>query len=351
MPISPRVCQCDVIQMIDPVETTHKYTYDAQGRELSDTALPSGGSAVNFSVNELTFNYNVQGLPYQQTSLNGSTVVNQVQDEYNGLGQLVQQYQAVSGAVNTSSTPSVQYQYGSAYDGSVPAGITYPNGRQDNYVYYGGLDANIGRLMRIQDLSSGTAATVVTYSYQGLNTVVGETLPQPASANLVMSETLDSFGRVSEWQWKLAGHAGAMQATEYSYNNFGEVTVQNDLTLPQMSTVTTYDPLGRVIASSQGTLNQAGTGLANPGAAEYQYTYNGLNALTGIVNNAKDSPALTYDGAGDLSGSSDADGDSHGAGHEPARRDDRGGVRRLGPAGAGDGGGGRLCARVRHLRV
>ena len=168
------------------------------------------------------------------------------------------------------------------------------------------MDANIGRLSAIQDLSSGTAATVVTYSYQGLNTVVGETLPQPASANLVMSETLDSFGRVSEWQWNLAGHAGAMQATEYSYNNFGEVTVQNDLTLGQLSTVTTYDPLGRAVTFNRGQLNPLGTALADPttGADLISYTYDGTNDLVGIVAASKVDPelaSLSVDQTGDLS--------------------------------------------------
>ena len=65
------------------------------------------------------YTFNSQGLPYQQTSYAdtaGTIIVNQTQDEYNGLGQLSGQYQSVSGAVNTSTTPQVQYVY--ATDGS-----------------------------------------------------------------------------------------------------------------------------------------------------------------------------------------------------------------------------------------
>ena len=40
-----------------------------------------------------------------------AAVVNQVEDVYNGLGQLTTEYQATSGAVNTSTTPKVQYAY------------------------------------------------------------------------------------------------------------------------------------------------------------------------------------------------------------------------------------------------
>lgn len=37
------------------------------------------------------------------------SIVNQVQRDFNGLGQLITEYQAHGGAVNTGSTPKVQY--------------------------------------------------------------------------------------------------------------------------------------------------------------------------------------------------------------------------------------------------
>jgi hypothetical protein len=57
--------------------------------------------------------YDTGDRPYLYTSYNavsGGSVVNQVEDVYNGLGQLITEYQAASGAVNTSSTPSVHQQ-------------------------------------------------------------------------------------------------------------------------------------------------------------------------------------------------------------------------------------------------
>jgi hypothetical protein len=54
--------------------------------------------------------YDALGNPYLTTSYNaatGGSIVNQVQDVFNGLDQLVQEYQSHSGAVNTSTTPSV----------------------------------------------------------------------------------------------------------------------------------------------------------------------------------------------------------------------------------------------------
>jgi hypothetical protein len=54
------------------------------------------------------------GRPYLFTSYNassGGSIINQVQDAFNGLGQLTEEWQAHSGAVNTNSTPNVQYSY------------------------------------------------------------------------------------------------------------------------------------------------------------------------------------------------------------------------------------------------
>ena len=59
----------------------------------------------------------------------GKQIVNQVEDLYNGLGQLAFQYQSVSGAVDVSATPVVQYIYSSPSNGSRLTSMVYPNGR------------------------------------------------------------------------------------------------------------------------------------------------------------------------------------------------------------------------------
>src|SRR6202022_300754 len=100
------------------------------------------------------------------TSYNAASgsVVNQVQDVYNGLGQLITEYQSHSGAVNTSTTPRVQYAYSEMAGGanhSRPVSMTYPNGRDLNYNYASGVDDRISRLTSISDSS----ATLEAYSY------------------------------------------------------------------------------------------------------------------------------------------------------------------------------------------
>ena len=78
--------------------------------------------------------YTDLGQVYQVTSVSATAhVVNQVEDAYDGWGNLTQEWQAVSGSVNTSSTPSVQYNYadGANSNGVAQyvrlASVVYPN--------------------------------------------------------------------------------------------------------------------------------------------------------------------------------------------------------------------------------
>lgn len=62
----------------------------------------------------------------------GGNIVNQVQRTFNGLGQLKIEYQSHSGAVNTGTTPKVQYTWSEMPSGanhSRLVSITYPNGK------------------------------------------------------------------------------------------------------------------------------------------------------------------------------------------------------------------------------
>jgi hypothetical protein len=76
---------------------------------------------VDGSVRRIDTAYNNQGLAYLLTSYAdtaGTQIVNQVENIYNGLGQLAFQYQALTGALDVATTPVVQYTYSSPSDGS-----------------------------------------------------------------------------------------------------------------------------------------------------------------------------------------------------------------------------------------
>src|SRR5205814_1511584 len=89
---SPSVSAADT----DRNGNVHTLSYDILGRLKLD-AVTTLGSGVDGAVRALGYNFTALGLPYQQTSYSNSsatTVVNQVQDAYNGFGQLVTEYQA-----------------------------------------------------------------------------------------------------------------------------------------------------------------------------------------------------------------------------------------------------------------
>jgi len=83
--------------------SVHTYSYDVLGRVTAD-AVTTLGSEVDGSVRRLETTYDGQGNASLLTSYDAASagnVVNQVQRAYNGLGQLVTEYQSHSGAVNT----------------------------------------------------------------------------------------------------------------------------------------------------------------------------------------------------------------------------------------------------------
>lgn len=74
--------------------------------------------------------YEARGLVEKITSYSdvaGVTPVNEVQNAYNSFGQLTLQYQEHAGAVNTSTTPKVQYAYADGAANTIrPTSMTYP---------------------------------------------------------------------------------------------------------------------------------------------------------------------------------------------------------------------------------
>ena len=95
----------DTLTSTDPNGTTHTYTYDVLDQQTADT-VTIFGSGVDESVTEIATAYDTLGDPYLITSYNGDTVVNQVENVYNGLDQLSHEFQCVNGSVNVDSTPS-----------------------------------------------------------------------------------------------------------------------------------------------------------------------------------------------------------------------------------------------------
>jgi len=125
------------------------------------------------SLRRITTGYSPLNTPSLFTSYDaasGGNVVNQVKDEFNGLGQVTKEWQEHRGAV-TGSSANVQYAYSEMAGGanhSRLTSMTYASGYVLNYNYGTGLDSTISRLTSLSD--SGN--TLESYSYLGLATIV-----------------------------------------------------------------------------------------------------------------------------------------------------------------------------------
>ena len=98
--------QGQVIETIDQAGTAHQHEYDKLGRPIHDR-VSSLGTNVDGAVRRISKTYEVRGMLEKVTSYDATSgnVVNEAQFAYNDFGQLVTDYQAHSGAVNTSTSP------------------------------------------------------------------------------------------------------------------------------------------------------------------------------------------------------------------------------------------------------
>jgi RHS repeat-associated protein len=181
------------------------------------------------------------------------------------------EYQSVSGAVNTSTTPEVQYGYSDPSTGSRQTSMTYPNGRVIDYDYNTGIDNAIGRVSAIADAAGSDAGTLQSYTYQGLSTIVGET----DGNGVTETTTLDGFGRTAELAY-VNSSGTTTDDFQYGYDRDGNVLYQNNLLNGNFSQLyhanststgddnTAYDPLNRLAGFEQGTLSASGNNGTTP---------------------------------------------------------------------------------------
>jgi RHS repeat-associated protein len=261
--------------------TTHSLTYDVLGRVTAD-AVTALGSGVDGSVRRIETAYDAEGNPYLFTSYDAASagnIVNQVQDVFNGLGQLTVQYQSHSGAVDTVNTPKVQYAYTEMAGGannSRLVSMTYPSQglypppywapRTINYNYSSGLNDSISRLSSISD-SSGT---LESYDYIGLNTVVRRAHPLSGVDLTYIKQTgetngdagdqytgLDRFGRVVDQRWIKTSTGTATDRFQYTYDRDGSRLTRTNALNSNFSETYSYDNLNQLTGFTRGTHSQS----------------------------------------------------------------------------------------------
>jgi RHS repeat-associated protein len=202
-----------------------------------------------------------------------------VQDSFNGLGQLTNEYQSHSGAVNTSTTPQVQYAYtllSGGQNNSRLASLTYPNGRVLNYNYASGVDSAVSRLTSISDNSG----TLESYTYLGAGTVVKRAHPlvgmdltyikQSGESNGDAGDQytgLDRFGRVVDQRWLLTASGNAVERLQYGYDRDNNPLYRSNLVNHNYDELyhasgagNGYDNLNQLSAFLRGVLSSSSPG-------------------------------------------------------------------------------------------
>jgi hypothetical protein len=97
---------------------------------------PSTGNVGNSLTDNMVRGMRKKITSYDNATVGSGSVINEIQFAYNDFGQITHDYQANGGAVNTSTTPKVQYGYASGSANTIrPTAITYPNGRIITYDY------------------------------------------------------------------------------------------------------------------------------------------------------------------------------------------------------------------------
>jgi len=255
--------------------TVRTIDFDKLGRQTEDR-VTTLGSGVDGAVRRIATIYEVRGLREKVTSYDNPTagagnVVNEVQAEYNDFAQLVTEYQAHAGAVNTASTPKVQYGYADGSANTVrPTSVTYPDGRQLDFDYgtAGGIDDAASRIQAVKDVT----LALVQYAYLGQATFVEADYTEPDVKWTLIDlagnndpdtgdiySGLDRFGRVKDNRWYDYGASTDADRIKYGYDRAGNRLWREVPLDPNDShdELYAYDGLQRLDDFDRGALNAA----------------------------------------------------------------------------------------------
>jgi len=319
------------LTMTDRNGSVHTLAYDVLGRVVSD-AVTTLGTGVDGSVRRIESAYDGQGnvsLITSYDAASGGNIVNQVQCAFNGLGQMTTEWQSHSGAVNTSTTPKVQYTYSEMASGanhSRRTGMVYPSGFDLRYDYGSGIyttDPGLNdRISRVSDVFSPDDNTLVqAFDHLGLSTVIRDA--RGNSVGLFMTDAqggtpandagdqytgFDRFGRIVDQQWYTGDQDRAVDRFAYTYDRDSNRTVAANMVDNSFSQTFTYDGLNQLTGFNQGsgTHTQAWDydalgnwdSLTTDGGTPQTRTANKQNEITSISG----ATTPNYDSNGNMTG-------------------------------------------------
>jgi RHS repeat-associated protein len=299
--------QGEIKETKDQNGTVHTFEFDSLARPIHDR-ITTLGSGVDGAVRRVSTTYEVRGLvekitTYDNAAIGSGSAVNEVVREYNDLGLIVKEYQEHSGA-KSGSTPYVGYNYDTSASGGEftkgmrPTSLRYPNGRLVHFTYgsTGSAGDNLNQLQAIKDDSSGSpGATLASYTYLGLRTVVVQDLEEPDITLDLFGGTsgtyagLDRFGRVIDQRWYDYGSSADVDRFKYGYDRasnriWRENTVSKALSPPvYLDEFYTYDGLHRLKSFDRGQLNGTYTGITGTPAREEDWSLDPLGNWSNFI--------------------------------------------------------------------
>jgi len=288
-----------VVTMTDRNGSVHTLSYDMLGRVVFDS-VTTLGSDVDGAVRLIETRYDEQGNAYRVTSYDGPTggnIVNDVLRQFNGLGQLTVEYQSHQYAVNTATTPKVQYAWSEMPSGanhSRLTSVTYPDGYVLTHNYSSGLNSGISRLSSLSD----TTGTLEEYEYLGLAGVVVRSHPQP-DLDLTYAKRsgesngdagdqytgLDRFGRVVDQRWLDASSGVATDRFQYGYDLLGNRLFRDNLVNAAFGELYGYDAMTQLVSFDRGTLNGPKTGLTGAASRAQDWDYDAVGNFDSVTTN------------------------------------------------------------------
>ena len=219
---------------------------------------------------------------------------------YNDFSQLITEYQAHEGSVNTSTTAKVQYTYASGSANTVRStGMVYPSGRALTYSY-GSSGGQSDRLSRVESyIDDDGTSHIIDYTFLGAGTFVESDRPQPSLKWSIITDQggtdpntgdiyrgLDRFSRVTDNQWyqrrppsdergrrpeaiaqEDTGSNVDVDRIRYGYDRAGNrIWRENPVATSynkEFDEIYSYDALHRLKDMARGRLNGTKTGLTS----------------------------------------------------------------------------------------
>ena len=227
---------------------------------------------------------------FDNPTVGAGNVVNDVQRVFNDFNQISTEYQEHNGAVDTSTSPQVQYQY---TDGSAntirPTALIYPNGRvlNLNYGTSGGTDDALSRIVSLIDDDGVTH--LVDYTRIGVDGIVEATYPQPNIRYDLINGSgadpysgLDQFDRVIDCRWWNISTTTDVERVKHTYDRASNrLSRENTVAKAQSPAVNqdefyTYNEMYELDRLDRGQLN-AGKTAIQPGTLNFAQAW-GLDA-------------------------------------------------------------------------